>query len=147
MTHFEKLSFCSRGNLYELNAKNIRYNNRWKTEAIKNRILLHLSTICYITDVSNKLNKNLSVISLELTGILTFLLCISADMEIKSFIWLKMYIPISNLKLKQMASYLILSPLREKFSRGDYSLCFYRLLRLRYLPVSLMPIKGSKEYI
>ena len=46
-----------------MNAKNIRYNNnRWKTEAIKNRILLHLFTICYITDVSNKLNKNLSAL-------------------------------------------------------------------------------------
>ena len=42
-----------------MNAKNIRYNNRWKTEAIKSRILLHLSTIYYIIDVSNKLNKNL----------------------------------------------------------------------------------------
>ena len=45
-----------------MNAKNIRYNIRWKTEAIKNRILLHLSTICYTIDVSNKLNKNLSVV-------------------------------------------------------------------------------------
>ena len=129
-----------------MNAKNIRYNNRWKTEAIKNRILLHLSTICYIIDVSNKLNKNLSVISLELIGILTFLLCISSDMETNSFTWLKMYTPISNPKLKWMASYLILSPLCEKFARGVYSQCFYILLRLRYLPVSLMPIKGLKEY-
>ena len=31
----------------------------------ENGILLHISTICYITDVSNKLNKNLSVISLS----------------------------------------------------------------------------------
>ena len=31
------------------------------SEVIKNRILLHTySTICYIKDVSNKLNKNLS---------------------------------------------------------------------------------------
>ena len=84
-----------------MNAKNIRYNNRWKTDAIKNRILLHLSTICYIIDVSNKLNENLSVISLELIGILTFLLCVSSDMETNPFITLlKMYTPISNLKLK-----------------------------------------------
>ena len=34
MKHFEKLSFCSEGNLQELDAKNIRYNNEWKTEAI-----------------------------------------------------------------------------------------------------------------
>ena len=56
--------------------------------------------VVYIIDVSNKLNKNLSVISLELIGILTFLLCISSDMETNSFTWLKMYTPISNIKLK-----------------------------------------------
>ena len=39
--------------------------------------------ICDIDGVSNKLNKNLSVISLEL--ILSFLLCISSDIEAKSF--------------------------------------------------------------
>ena len=129
-----------------MNSKNIRYNNRWKTEAIKNRILLHLSTICYIIGVSNKLNKNLSVISLELIGILTFLLWISSDIETNLFTWLKMYTPISNLKLKKMAYHLILSPLRKKFARGAYSICFYTLLQLRYLPVLLMPIKGLKEY-
>ena len=32
--------------------------------------------------------------------------------------------PISSLKLKQIASYLILSPLREKFTRGVYSPSF-----------------------
>ena len=78
----------------------IRYNNRWKTEAIKNRILLDLSTICYIVDVSNKLSKYLSVISLELTGILIFLLCVSSDMGTNSLSWLKAHTPISNLKLK-----------------------------------------------
>ena len=37
-----------------------------QTAAIKNRTILHtLSTIQDITDVSNKLNKNLSVISLD----------------------------------------------------------------------------------
>ena len=45
MTHFEKLSFCSRGNPSELNVKNVRYNNRRKTEAIKNRLLLHPSNV------------------------------------------------------------------------------------------------------
>ena len=40
-----------------------------KTESIKNRILLHLSTNCYIIDVSNKVNKNISVIFVELIGI------------------------------------------------------------------------------
>ena len=55
----------------------------------------------YITDVSIKLNKNLSIISLELIGILTFLLCVSSGTEINLFItWSKMYTPISNLKLK-----------------------------------------------
>ena len=39
-------------------------------------------------------------------------------MDTNSFTWLKMYTPISNLKLKQMDSYLILSPLRKKFPRG-----------------------------
>ena len=48
-----------------------------QSEAIKNRINLHLlSTICDITDVSKKLNNNLSVISLEL--VLSFLLCLSS---------------------------------------------------------------------
>ena len=74
------------------------------SEAIKNRIhgnIWHaLSTICYIKDASNKLNKNPSVLSFELIGILTFLLSISSDMDTNSFRWLKMHIPISNLKLK-----------------------------------------------
>ena len=39
--------------------------------------------------MSNKLNKNLSVISLELIGILTFLLCVSSDMETNPFITVK----------------------------------------------------------
>ena len=60
----------------------------------------YISSISYIIDVSNKLNKNLSVISSELIGILTFLFCISSDMETNSFTWLKMYTSISNLKLK-----------------------------------------------
>ena len=54
----------------------------------------------FLLFVSNKLNKNLSAKSLELIRILTFLLCISSDMETNSFTWLKMYTPISNLKLK-----------------------------------------------
>ena len=33
---------------------------------------------------------------------------------------------------------MILSPLREKFARGVYSLSFYTLLRLRYLPTSFI---------
>ena len=53
-----------------------------------------------------------------------------------------MYTPITYRKLKQMVSYLILSPLHEMFDRASYSLCFYTLLWLRYLPVLLMPIKG-----
>ena len=40
-----------------------------QTAAIKNKILLHaFSTIYWIKDVSNKLNKNLSVTSLEFIG-------------------------------------------------------------------------------
>ena len=54
-----------------------------QSEAIKNFTVHILSTICVIIDESNKLNKNLSVISLEL--ILSFLLCISSDMETNSF--------------------------------------------------------------
>ena len=109
---------------------------------LKKYIFSHLSISCYILDVSIKLNKNLFVITLELIGILTILLCISSDMETNSFTWSKMYKPISNLKLK----YLILSLLREKFARGAYSLCFYTLLWLRYLPVQLITIKALKEY-
>ena len=41
------------------------------------------STLCDITDASNKLNKNLPLISLEL--VLSFLLCISLDMKTNSF--------------------------------------------------------------
>ena len=67
-------------------------------EAIKNRIILYALSICDITDVSNKVNKNPSVISLEL--ILSYLLYINSDMVINSFIWLKLHTPISNLKLK-----------------------------------------------
>ena len=54
-------------------------------EAIKKRKDYTLSTIWDITDVSNKLNKNPSEISLEL--ILSFLLCIILNMEINSFTW------------------------------------------------------------
>ena len=67
-----------------------------QSEAIKNVHIL--STICIIIDESNKLNKNLSVISLEL--ILSFLFCISSDIETNSFICFKLHIPILNLKLK-----------------------------------------------
>ena len=57
--------------------------------------------VVHIIDMSNKLNKNLSVISLELIGVVTFLLCVSSDMETNPLItWLKMYTPISNLKFK-----------------------------------------------
>ena len=52
--------------------------DKHQAEAIKNRKILH--SVYY---VSNKLNKNPSVISLEL--ILSFLLCISLDMETNSF--------------------------------------------------------------
>ena len=51
-----------------------------QSEAIENYTL---STICDKTDVSHKLNKNPSIIHLEL--ILSFLLCISLDMETNSF--------------------------------------------------------------
>ena len=51
---------------------------------IKNRTILHtLSTIFGIVGMSNKLNKNLYVIFLEL--ILSFLLCIRLNMETSSF--------------------------------------------------------------
>ena len=49
-------------------------------------------------------------------------------------------------KIKINGSYLALSPLRDEFARGAYSLCCCILLRLKYLSVSLMPIKGLKEY-
>ena len=54
-----------------------------QSEAIRNFTVHILSTICVIIDESNKLNKSLSVISLEL--ILSFLLCISSDIETNSF--------------------------------------------------------------
>ena len=59
--------------------------------AIKNKTILHtISIICDVVDVSNKLNKNLSVISskslLEWVGILSFLSCKSLDMEKNLFV-------------------------------------------------------------
>ena len=59
-----------------------------QSKAIKNRIILHSFLYLWHIDVSNKMNKKLSVISLEL--ILSFLLCMSLDMETNSFIWLKL---------------------------------------------------------
>ena len=53
-------------------------------DVIKNRTILHtLSTIFGTVGMSNKLNKNLYVIFLEL--ILSFLLCIRLNMETSSF--------------------------------------------------------------
>ena len=53
--------------------KNVTIIGEHQSEAIKNITLLYTpSTICVIIDESNKLNKSLSVISLEL--ILSFLL-------------------------------------------------------------------------
>ena len=104
MTYFEKSSFCSRGNLYKLNAKNIKYNTiiGEKQKLLKIYYFYTLLLfVVYIIDVSNKLNKNVSVKSLELVRILSFLLCVSSDMDINPFITsLKIYTPISNLKLK-----------------------------------------------
>ena len=62
-----------------------------QSAAIKNKTILHtLSIICDVVDVSNKLNKNLSVISskslVEWIGILSFLSCKSLDMELNSFV-------------------------------------------------------------
>ena len=54
-----------------------------QSEAIKNFTVHILSTICFIIDESNELNKNHSVISLEL--ILSFRLCKSSDIETNSF--------------------------------------------------------------
>ena len=50
-----------------------------QSEDINNRIILQFSTICDIIDVSSELNKNVSIISLKL--ILSFLPCISLDVE------------------------------------------------------------------
>ena len=62
-----------------------------QSAAIKKRIILHMiSIICDLVDVSNKLNKSLSVISskslVEWIGILSFLSCKSSDMEKNSFV-------------------------------------------------------------
>ena len=53
------------------------------SEHINNRIILQFYTICDIIDVSSELNKNVSIISLKL--ILSFLPCISLDVEKNSF--------------------------------------------------------------
>ena len=67
-----------------------------QSEPIKN-FTVYILSVCVIIDESNKLNKNLSVISFEL--ILSFLLCISSDIKTNSFTCFKLHIPISNLKL------------------------------------------------
>ena len=69
-----------------------------QSEGIKNFTVHIPSTICIIIYKSNKLNKYLSVISLEL--ILSFLLCITSDIETNSFTCFKLHIPVSNLELK-----------------------------------------------
>ena len=68
-----------------------------RSEPIKN-LTVHILSVCVIIDELNKLNKNLSVIFLELIS--SFLLCISSDIKTNSFTCFKLHIPISNLKLK-----------------------------------------------
>ena len=71
------------------------------SEVINNVILLQtLSTTCYINDVSNKLNKNLSLNIFRVDWNFNFSPSIRLDVETNSFTWLKMRTPISNLKLK-----------------------------------------------
>ena len=62
-----------------------------QSATIKNKIILHtVSIICDVVDVSNKLNKNLYVISpkslVKWIGILSFPSCKSLDMERNSFV-------------------------------------------------------------
>ena len=76
-----------------------------QSAAIKNKTILHtLSIICGVVDVSNKLNKSLSVILskslVEWIRILYFLYCKSLNLEKNSFVWLKLNTPTFNLKLK-----------------------------------------------
>ena len=61
-----------------------------QSATIKNKTILHtVSIICDVVDVSNKLNKNLSVISsktlVKWIGILSFPSCKRLDMEQNSF--------------------------------------------------------------
>ena len=62
-----------------------------QSAAIKNKTILHTLSIIIsnVVDVSDKLNKNLSVISskslVEWIGILSLLICKSLDMELNSF--------------------------------------------------------------
>ena len=70
------------------------------SEVINNIILLQtLSTTCYI-NVSNKLNKSLSVKIFRADWDFNLSASIRSDVETNSFTWLKMHTPISNLKLK-----------------------------------------------
>ena len=122
-----------------------------KSAAVKNKTILHtLSIICDVVDVSNKLNKNLSVISskplVEWIGILPFLFCKKLDMEKNSFVRLKLHTPTSNLKFKKMVSYLTLLPLCKGFARDVHSHRCRISGQVKYLPISLMLIRGSKEY-
>ena len=94
-----------------------------------------LSTVRGINDVSNKLNKNFSVISLyflksfdRVACNFFFSACESSNMETNSFTCLKLRSTTCNLKLKQVASYLTPLPLCKDFGRGVHSQCCYTLL-------------------
>ena len=76
-----------------------------QSAAIKNRTVLDVfSTTEDVTDVSNKLNSNLILISLNLFHkcvLLKFILLVaSLVMDTNSLIWLKLCTPITNLELK-----------------------------------------------
>ena len=76
-----------------------------QSDAIKNRTALDIfSTIQDVTNVSNKLNSNLNLISLKFLhkcALLKFILLVAClVMDTNSLIWLKLCTPITNLKLK-----------------------------------------------
>ena len=65
-------------------------------------------------------------------------------MEANSLTWLKLWSPTFNLKLKKMAYYLTTLPLCKEFARGIHSQYCYGLLQMRYLPISLIRIRGIR---
>ena len=131
-------------------ATNIRYNNRWKNGQLllKNRTISYtLSTICDIIDVSNKLHKNLTVISLDFLN--TF------DRDYWDFVFSALqkfgygdkFVHIIKVSLTNIQSEIKINSLISDWSfhpcarssRGVSS-C-YTLLQLRCLPISLIRIK------
>ena len=125
-----------------------------KSATIKDRTILHtLSTIRYIIDASNKLNKNISVISSDFLKFVDRVDCDFIFSALQNFWFGDKFIHIikvtyTNIQSKTKINGLLydLFTLVRGVRQGVQSQCCYTLFRQRYLPISLMLIKELKEY-